>query len=799
VDAEVSDLRQPYSYRLPEGWAAPRVGSAVVVPFGGRILLGFVVDHAPKNVDSPSVELKEIIDALDAEPFFNEEQWELARWMAERYHCSPRDTLRCIVPEAITMQVKRGLRLSPNVELSVLPPAQRALAERLRELGGYASPEALRSAATPKPTALLKKLKEQGIVTEQYYLRPPRLRPRTLKAWRLAEAGATEFPGLSPKQALVVAALQSADGPMPSSELQRKTGASSAVTAALERKGIVVAEQVSVSRDPFRGSPPASPPVTLTEDQRAALDALLPAFSVPGSRFLLHGVTASGKTEVYLRALEACAAQGRQGLLLTPEISLTAQLMETVRSRFGERVAVLHSALSDGERYDEWMRIQRGEVDVAIGARSAVFAPLQRIGLVIVDEEHENSYKQESSPRYHTRDVAARRAQLAGGTLLLGSATPSVETYYWARQGALRLLEMPKRIDSRPMPEVRIVDLRSPEGSPRIFSDELVEALGRRLERDEQSILFLNRRGYATFVLCRDCGYTAMCPNCSVTLTYHASQRLLQCHHCDYKRRAPEKCPKCGGERIRHFGLGTEKLEEEAQRLFPQARLLRMDRDTTARKGSHHELLSVFREGEADVLIGTQMVAKGLDFPRVTLVGVVAADSSLNLPDFRAAERSFQLIAQVAGRAGRGVLPGEVIVQTFNPDHYSLVAAARHDYAGFYADEIERRGENGLNYPPFSRLANLVVSDPSRGAAQSRAQEIAAALQARIRAENLDVQILGPASAPMERIKNRYRWHMVVKAPDLRVMNKALRPALAGLDRKIRQNLVTDIDPVNLM
>jgi primosomal protein N' (replication factor Y) len=505
--------------------------------------------------------------------------------------------------------VKRGVRLLPNVEIGVLPPAQRALAERLRELGGHATPDALKSAATPRPTELLKKLREKGIVAEEYVLRPPRLRPKMRKAWRLAESWVGDTNGLSARQAAVVSAMASLPQPVIQADLQREANATPAILNALEKKGILVSENVAVGRDPFETPIRPMAPLTLTPEQAAAFCAIEEGLKQPGSRFLLHGVTASGKTEVYLRALEACAASGRQGLFLVPEISLTAQMMDTVRSRFGERVAVLHSALSDGERYDEWMRIRRGEVAVVVGARSAVFAPLQKVGLIILDEEHETSYKQESTPRYHTRDVAARRVQLSGGTFVLGSATPSVETYYWAQQGILKLLEMPNRIDDRPMPAVKIVDLRAPEGTPHIFSEELVQALGQRLERKEQSILFLNRRGYATFVLCRDCGYTAMCPNCSVTLTYHAAQRRLQCHHCDYRRRAPEQCPKCQSERIRHFGLGTEKLEEEVQRLFPESRLLRMDRDTTSRKGSHRELLSAFREGQADVLIGTQMVS----------------------------------------------------------------------------------------------------------------------------------------------------------------------------------------------
>ncbi len=806
VDTEVSDLHQPFTYRVPDGIPTPPLGAGVVVPFGGQTLLGFVVAEEPGDSSLDPAELKDLADVLAAPPFFNARQWELARWMAERYYCSPRDSLRCIAPEPITAQVKRGYRLLPDVELSVLPPAQRALAERLRAMGGHASVDSLRRPGGVNPVALLKKLRERGVIEEQYLLKPPRLGPKLRKAWRLADGAPPDASGLSPKGATVMAALSRADSARLQADLERELGVSAAVFATLERKGLLVAEQVAIGRDPFHAPIRPVEAVTLTLEQQAALTEIeeaLKASLAPnakgGARFLLHGVTASGKTEVYLRALETCAASGRQGLLLVPEIALTAQMMDTVRGRFGAQVAVLHSALSDGERYDEWMRIQRGEASVVVGARSAIFAPLSRIGLVILDEEHETTYKQENTPRYQTRDVAARRAQLDGGVLVLGSATPSVETYHWAEQGILRLLSMPSRIDDRPMPPVRVVDLRTPEGTPRIFSDELVEAVNRRLERKEQAILFLNRRGYATFVLCRDCGYTAMCPNCSVTLTYHAAQRLLQCHHCDYRRAAPTRCPKCQGERIRHFGLGTEKLEEEARRLFPEARMLRMDRDTTTRKGSHHELLGSFRRGEADLLIGTQMVAKGLDFPRVTLVGVIAADTSLNLPDFRAAERSFSLIAQVAGRAGRAHLPGEVIVQTFNPDHYSLQAAAQHDFLAFYRQEIEHRRDHALNYPPFSRLANLVVSDPAREEAQVRAETVAGALRIALEGEEGGIRLLGPAPAPMERIKNRYRWHLVLMAPDLTALNRILRPALEGLDRKTRQGLIVDVDPVNLM
>jgi len=511
-------------------------------------------------------------------------------------------------------------------------------------------------------------------------------------------------------------------------------------------------------------------------------------------RYLIHGVTASGKTEVYLRAMEEVAEAGGGSIFLVPEISLTAQMLGAVKGRFGKAAAVLHSRLSEGERYDEWSRIRRGEVKVVVGARSAVFAPMPNLKLIVVDEEHDPSYKQESSPRYHTRDVAARRAADAGGTLVLGSATPSVESFYWAEKGHLKLLTMPRRIDDRPLPRVELVDLRQTPMA--IFSDRLKSAVEDRLSRGQQVILFLNRRGFSTFVLCRDCGYTERCPNCSVALTYHAATRRLQCHHCDYRRRAPVRCPKCSGGRIRYYGLGTERVEEEVRQLFPSARPLRMDRDTTSRKNAHHTILQRFRGRDADILIGTQMVAKGLDFPGVTLVGVVTADTALNLPDFRAAERSFQLMAQVSGRAGRGDDPGEVIVQTFSPEHYSLQAASRHDYLRFYAQEIAFRKE--LWYPPYSRLANVMSVDAASDAAEARARAAAEALRSEVESAGLKVQVLGPAPAPIEKLKGRYRWHVLVKAADSRAMSPCL-DVLERLPSEVRSGIVVDVDPVSVL
>ncbi|HOK55242.1 MAG TPA: primosomal protein N', partial [Armatimonadota bacterium] len=410
-------------------------------------------------------------------------------------------------------------------------------------------------------------------------------------------------------------------------------------------------------------------------------------------------------------------------------MSLTTQVLNIFKYRFGDKVAVLHSMLSAGERFDEWTRVQNGEVDVVLGARSAIFAPVSNLGLIIVDEEHEPSYKQDSDPRYHGRDVALRRAEENGALAVLGSATPSIESYYLAKKGDYALIALKERIENRPMPVVSVADLRKEyqKGRATIFSARLRDSIADRLAKKQQVILFQNRRAYATFLLCRECGYTAGCPNCAVSLKLHSAERILRCHHCDHEEAAPTTCPNCGGRRIGQFGIGTERIEEETRAAFPDARVIRMDKDTTTRKGSHGSILDIFRKREADILVGTQMIAKGLDFPGVTLVGVISADTSLNLPDFRAGERTFQLLSQVAGRAGRGADPGEVIIQTFNPDHYAITTAAAHDYEGFYEQEIALRAESG--YPPFSSMVNLVASDENEAEARRRLYEFVGALK----------------------------------------------------------------------
>ena len=565
-------------------------------------------------------------------------------------------------------------------------------------------------------------------------------------------------------------------------ELALAAGVSSSVVDAALKKGLLTVSAVAVRRRPD-GPEPVAGDFTLTTGQEAALGPIEAALSAGDFKtFLLHGVTGSGKTEVYLRSISRALAMGRGAVTLVPEIALTPQMVARFRGRFGDQVAVLHSGLSDGERYDEWRRVLEGAAAVVLGTRSAVFAPLPRPGLFIIDEEHEPSYKQEDHLRYHAREVAIRRAQKSGAVVVLGSATPSLESYVRTQgNGPYDLLRMANRVDLRPLPAVQVVDMRAElkAGNRGLFSRALLAAVNERVVRREQVILFLNRRGFANFVNCRECGLVLKCRNCDISLTYHRDG-LLRCHYCGYTAVLPEVCPSCGSRTIRHFGAGTQKVEEVVRRTFPEARVLRMDGDTTARRGSHAELLGCFQGGDADILIGTQMIAKGLDLPGVTLVGVVNADTSLFMPDFRAAERTFQLLTQVAGRAGRGELPGHVIVQTFTPDHYSVVAAAAQDYQDFIRSELPVR--RALGYPPFNYLARLLFTHEDEEMVKQGALFARGILDQKAAGE--DVQILGPAPAPLSRIKNRYRWQVILKGPAIGPLRTVVREGMDELDKK---------------
>ncbi len=624
-----------------------------------------------------------------------------------------------------------------------------------------------------------------------------------------------------------------AHGPeMDAATLAQASQASLEDLRALEARGLLRIEERPAWRDPLAGQSFAlAIPPHLTDDQARAWAAIEAAFDTPGERraFLLHGVTGSGKTELYLRGVAAALARGQQALILVPEIALTPQTVRRFAARFPGRVTVWHSKLTPGQRYDTWQRVRAGEIDVVIGSRSALFAPLSRLGLIVVDEEHEPSYKQDATPRYHAREGALRLGRETGAVVLLGSATPDVETYARAEQGELTLLTLPRRVVGHramadrqatmdhgrwtvgegvekagvmhagptygDLPPVQVVDLRAElrAGNTSVFSRALQAALAETLARREQAILFLNRRGAATFVMCRDCGHVLACPRCSTPLTYHTATGALVCHHCGQRQTQPRACPKCGSERVKHFGAGTQRVEEALLALFPQARVLRWDSDTTGGRTAHAEFLDAFLQGDADVLVGTQMIAKGLDLPLVTLVGVVSADTGLHLPDFRAAERTFQLLTQVAGRAARGPLGGRVIFQTYTPEHYAIQAAARHDYLSFYATEMEFR--RAAAYPPYTRLARLLYLDPTWERARAESETLARRLTDYIRRQGLtNTSLIGPAPAYFSRERGEYRWHIVVRSPDpaalLRAFFQTARPPYGWR---------IDMDPVSLL
>ncbi|MGC9317554.1 MAG: replication restart helicase PriA, partial [Armatimonadota bacterium] len=660
-------------------------------------------------------------------------------------------------------------------------------------------PSASRSVVSSALTAL----EERGLVRVTRSLVPPRVRERRQQVARPAEREdwddvLQDLESSAPRQAETLSELLEAEEGLLVADLSRSA------VGALQEKGLVTVAEEAVRRRPREAELHGEPAhfLELTQHQQVAFERIREALE--GRRrhgVLLHGVTGSGKTEVYLHAIASALAQGRGAIVLVPEIALTPQMVGRFRARFGERLALLHSALSAGERYDEWARIDAGEADLVVGARSAIFAPLQDIGVIVVDEENERAYKQESPPRYHAVEVARHRARQHDAVLVLGGATPSLESYYRAQgdDGGLSLCHLPERIDSRPLPQVEIIDLRGETlmGRGGTFSQRLLDALSECLARGEQAMLFLNRRGFSTFVLCRSCGFTLQCPDCSVSLIYHHGSREMRCHHCDFSIPVPDECPSCGSEDIGFRGLGTERVADQIAREFEDATVLRMDRDTTQRKGAYARILRKFARGEADILIGTQMIAKGHDFPRVTLVGVLNADTGLNRPDFRASEHTFQLLTQVAGRAGRADRPGRVLIQTYNPDHIAITAASRHDYEAFYNHELVKRREN--MYPPFARLINLTISDEDEGRALQIATRLAHELQKRgVQHKRGERQFVGPAEAPLRRLRGRHRYHLLLKGPAIADLRSPLIDALSALGDEAAA-VTVDVDPLDMM
>ena len=729
---------QTFTYRLsPEQSEQAEVGARLVVPLGRNLVTSYIVgllDELPAEL--VEVDVKDAQDLVDVEPVCNPEILQLARWVADYYACPLGEVIKAALPPGMTPKTRSGSKF-------VKPKLRRFV-------------------------RLLANSSEQK---------------------------------LTDTQQRVISVLENS-GPMSLQALLTTADVSASTITSLEKKSLLEIYDDAIRRDPLAETFGVTDVEhTLTVAQSSVLAQIEQQMgSGDYSAFLLHGVTGSGKTEIYMRAMNKALSLGRSAMMLVPEIALTPVFSRRLRARFGDQVAIFHSSLQKGERFDEWTRVRNGEARVVIGTRSAVFAPVKNLGLIVVDEEHESSYRQQESPYYNARDVAIVRAQKESATVVLGSATPSLESFHNARKGKYHFVALPERIGARPMAEAKIIDMRSVfklHGKPRVFSDELLESIRETRERGEQSIILLNRRGYSSFILCRSCGETIQCPNCDVTLTYHRSERVIVCHYCNHREAVPRVCPSCGKKYIYYVGEGTEQLEEMLRLLFPALRVARIDRDTTARRKVFEQSLADFSAGRIDTLVGTQMLAKGHDFPNVTLVGVVSVDAGLALPDFRSAERTFQLITQVAGRAGRGDRPGRVLIQTYHPYHYALRHACAQDYEGFYEEELRYRQNH--SYPPFVALASLLVHGPDLGKVRNDSLELRKQLD--IVNQERKCRVLGPAPAPLSRLKGEHRFQLLIKSrsrKDLReVADKAMR-AVAEKGVNLR-SINLEIDPVSIM
>jgi primosomal protein N' (replication factor Y) (superfamily II helicase) len=776
-------LQCTFTYRLPEGAPLPARGVRVLVPFGPRRVIGLVTGIATTLPET----MKDVVEVLDEVPLAPPPLLDLATWMSEHYLAPPGECHRLVLPPAGVRASRAVVRLSGEASGSDDDPVVAVLR------AGPLPLSTLAKRMGRDPTARIARLRREGRVEVDQDLARPGF--RQLRIAVLTPAAADLRPR-GRAQAEVLGRLTAAGGRAPVPHVLRDRPSLRGALDRLVEQGAIAIEEERAVRTPEMLEGPVKLRPEPTGDQASVLEPILAALGAGFAPFLLQGVTGSGKTEVYFRAIERTLEQGRTALLLVPEIALTPLLVRAAVGRLGGVVSVLHSELSVGERHDQWWRLREGDARVAIGARSAVFAPLTEVGLVIVDEEHEAAYKQDESPRYHGRDVAVMRARLEGAVALLGSATPSLESNHNARAGKYRRLVLPRRIGSQGMARVDVVDRRQAlkAGADPILTPPLRDALAERLARKEQSLLLLNRRGYATSLLCRECGMQAMCPNCSVALTLHKGGRVALCHYCAYETSAPRACGSCKGEYLRLTGYGTEKVLEAVRVALPTARVERLDRDLAARRGAVARVLASFEAGETDILVGTQMIAKGHDFPRVTLVGVVDADVGLGLPDFRAAERTFQLLTQVAGRAGRADLAGEVILQSHRPDHYALQLACAQDYDAFFEREMEFR--RTMAYPPAATLVNLVLRarDSTEGA------QAAAAVATRLRGQaGENFRVLGPAFAPLARLRQEHRFQILLKGRR-KAMRDAVKAALVERYGSVRwPGVAVDVDPVTIM
>ena len=787
VDVPAQQTNKPFDYRIPTRLQhVLRQGMRVIVPFGPRKVQGFVIDIVS---ESEFPKLREIIEPMDIQPILNKELLQLSDWLTEQTLCYKISAFQVMLPPALKAKYEKKIRIKDRQMLHTLPPSLQHY---------FAKQDTINWEDVLKSGELthFQKQVEDGIL-EVLYIVKERVKKKQIKiiapSIDMLEKKA-ELSKRNTKQIMVIDYFISNPKPIERQKILSLLGISSSVIKSLVDKGILYESMQEVYRDPYQDRIfEHTEPLQLTKEQSVAIKPILQTIEEKRHDvFLLYGITGSGKTEIYMQSIQKVLEEGREGIVLVPEISLTPQMVNRFKGRFGDEVAVLHSGLSIGEKYDEWRKIQRKEVRVAVGARSAIFAPFENLGIIIIDEEHETSYKQEDNPRYHARDVAIERARTHNCPVILGSATPSLETFARAKKGVYQLLTLSKRMNDQSLPTVDIVDMREElrEGNRTMFSRVLYDKLQDRLMKKEQTVLFLNKRGHSSFVMCRDCGYVIQCPNCDISLTYHRYQQQMKCHYCGYEAVVPTICPECTSEHIRYFGTGTQKVEEELGKIFPEARVIRMDVDTTSRKGSHEKLLTAFEEGKADILLGTQMIAKGLDFPNITLVGVLSADTMLHLPDFRSSEKTFQLLTQVSGRAGRHELAGEVVIQTYSPEHYSIELASQQDFDQFYQKEMMIRKIH--QYPPFYYLALITVSHEELMKVVDVTEKISVTLSSRL---SKGAHILGPVACPIPRINNKYRYQCIVKYKKEPKLTQTLKMILDHYQQDIhRTGLQISID-----
>lgn len=807
VNSPSPALDREFHYSVPEKYAGKiQVGMRVKVPFGvaDRQMEAYVTDML-EETDYPH--LKDIIRPIDDEPVLSRETIELSRYICEYCFCPFVTAARLFLPPGLEMKFLECVGLTDKADTDegtafIAKSAKRKqLISIVRDAGGTVEIEQLKAEMGKGVGNIISALVKKGILEKTVKEKQKANEKFIRVVYYCGEENPYELSrklGIkAPSQAAVIDLLAEG-GEYTAADIENVAGAGRKAVEALAEKGFVAYKNIEILRNPFGHSGGGTEaPKPLTAEQKNAVNAVLNHSS---GVFLIHGVTGSGKTEVYMQIAAEYIRRGEQVIILVPEIALTSQITDRFYRRFGSTVAVVHSALSMGERLDEWRRIKRGDAKIIVGARSAVFAPCEHLGLIIIDEEHETSYKSETTPRYHAKNVALMRGRISGCKVVLASATPAVETYYMAQQGAYELIELKERYNKNPLPEVSIVDMRKEleEGNKTVLSRRLACEISENLKNGEQSILLLNRRGYSTFVSCRSCGYVFNCPNCSVSMTYHLSGHVLVCHMCGHTAPVPVVCPECGSDKVKDFGRGTQKAEAQINDIFPGAGVIRMDVDSTAGKRGHERLIESFRNAGADILLGTQMVAKGLDFSGVTLVGVLAADASLNMNDFRANERAFNLITQVCGRAGRGDKRGRAVVQTYMPENTTLLMAAKQDYEAFYREEIEYR--RVFCYPPFCKLVNIIFSSSVKEEAAVAAENAFHDLKRSVEGRGLKAAIYGGGEAPIEKIQNRYRFRVWLKCARLKEMLPLLKRILKKNSEKSGSDIsvTVDINPNNM-